>query len=98
MTRPTSFVLPTLHEGYGMAVAEALARGLPVVSTETGAIADSWAARPGFVVAPGDERALAQALASVLDDRIRQRLAAGARRCAARCRHGTMPPPGWTPC
>jgi glycosyltransferase involved in cell wall biosynthesis len=41
------FVLPTLHEGYGMAVAEALARGLPVISTATGAIPDLVGCDPG---------------------------------------------------
>ena len=80
------FVLPTLHEGYGMAVAEALARGLPIVSTNTGAIAELVGGTAGIVIAPGDERALAQALASVLDDSIRERLAAGARRV-----RGTLP-------
>ena len=34
------FVLPTWYEGYGMAVAEAIARGIPVISTPTGAIAE----------------------------------------------------------
>ena len=86
--RADLFVLPTLFEGYGMAVAEALARGLPVVSTATGAIdclvtggvgvrSDSPA---GIVVPPGDVRAFAQALACVLGDAdLRARLTHGAR-------------------
>ncbi len=79
------FVLPTLFEGYGMAVAEALARGLPVISTPTGAISELvlgvTPAAAGLLVPPGDVDALAVALASVLTDRsLRARLAAGARR------------------
>ena len=80
------FVLPTLYEGYGMAVAEALARGLPVVSTKTGAIAELVGGTAGIVVEPGDGPAFAQALSSVLDDVTRQRLAAGARQV-----RGTLP-------
>jgi glycosyltransferase involved in cell wall biosynthesis len=45
------FVLPTLYEGYGMAVAEAIARGIPVVGTATGAIPDLVEAS-GYTTAP----------------------------------------------
>lgn len=79
------FVTATLRETYGMAVAEALARGLPVVGTRTGAIAELVGADAGVVVAPGDADALTVALAGVLDDpALRARLAAGARRVRER--------------
>jgi glycosyltransferase involved in cell wall biosynthesis len=75
------FVLATLHETYGMAVAEALARGLPVVSSATGAIPDLVSDEAGLLVRPGDPGALTDALSQVLGDaRLRARLAAGARR------------------
>jgi len=80
------FVLATLHETYGMAVAEALARGLPVVSTSTGAIPDLVGGDgAGLLVAPGDERALTNALSQVLGSAdLRARLADGARRVRLR--------------
>lgn len=74
------FVLPTRRETYGMAVAEALARGLPVVSTATGAIPDLVGDDAGLLVPPDDEGALAAALARIIGDAdLRARLAAGAR-------------------
>jgi glycosyltransferase involved in cell wall biosynthesis len=82
------FVLPTLYEGYGMVVAEALARGLPVVSTHTGAIAELIGADAGIVVPPGDVAALAAALSQVLAEPdgadVRAKLAHGARRVRER--------------
>jgi glycosyltransferase involved in cell wall biosynthesis len=78
-------VMPTLYEGYGMVVAEALARGVPVVSTTTGAIPDLVGDDAGLLVPPGDETSLAAALQSVLDDpQVRARLQAGARRARER--------------
>jgi glycosyltransferase involved in cell wall biosynthesis len=84
------FVLPTRHEGYGMAVAEALARGIPVVSTPTGGIADLIGRDGGILIPPDDPDALTAAIWRVLDDEgFRQRLRAGARRVRARM-------PDWT--
>ena len=72
-------VLATSFEGYGMALAEAMAHGLPVVSTTAGAIPDLVPPSAGLLVPPDDVHALRQALAAVLDDAaLRARLAAGA--------------------
>jgi glycosyltransferase involved in cell wall biosynthesis len=62
------FVLPTRYEGYGMVVAEALARGIPVISTRTGAIPYLVGSDAGLLVSPGDGDAFQDALARVLRD------------------------------
>ena len=78
------FVLASRFEGYGMALAEAIAHGLPVVSTMTGAIPDTVPAGTGLLVPPDDAAALAQALRRLISDRAeRQRLAMKARAAAA---------------
>jgi glycosyltransferase involved in cell wall biosynthesis len=63
------FVLPTRHEGFGMAVAEALAHGLPVLSTRTGAIPDLVLPGAGVIVPPEDAKALREAISYLLTDR-----------------------------
>src|SRR5204862_4445279 len=74
------FVLASRFEGYGMALAEAMAHGLPVVSTRAGAIPDTVPADAGLLVAPDDTIALAQALRRLIGDPLeRRRLATNAR-------------------
>jgi len=78
------FVLASYLEGYGMAHAEALAHGLPIISTVAGAIPNTVPPDAAVLVPPGDRGALARALASVLDDpAARERLAQGARAARA---------------
>jgi len=81
--RADLFVLPTLAETHPLSVLEALARGLPIVSTTVGAIPDlvrSAGKSAGLLMPPNDAAALAGALARVLDDgALRARLAEGAR-------------------
>ncbi|MSR36524.1 MAG: glycosyltransferase [Gemmatimonadetes bacterium] len=62
------FVFPSHYEGYGMALAEALVYGLPVVSTSGGAIPHTVPADAGVFVTPGDDRGLAEALEPLLSD------------------------------
>jgi glycosyltransferase involved in cell wall biosynthesis len=88
--RADAFVLPTTLEGYGMALAEALARGLPVVSTRAGAVPDTVGDEAALLVPPGDRDALAEALTRLIGEpALRARLAA-----AARCRAAALPT--WT--
>lgn len=78
------FVLASRFEGYGMAVAEAIAHGLPVVSTMVGAIPQTVPAGTGLLVPPNDPAALAQALRRLIGDPAeRRRLATNARAAAA---------------
>jgi glycosyltransferase involved in cell wall biosynthesis len=81
-SRADVFVLPSHLEGYGMALAEAVAFGLPVVSTTAGAIPETVPANASILVAPGDSRALAKALSSILDDPARRAALAANSRAA----------------
>ena len=78
-------VLPSLHEGYGMVVAEAIAAGLPVLASRAGALAHTVPAGAGLLVPPGDATALQDALARLITEPgLRTQLAAGARAAAGR--------------
>lgn len=69
------FVMPSVvaasgdQEGLGLVAAEALASGCPVVAHDLPAIRDLVRdGETGLMVAPGDEAALAAAMAALLDD------------------------------
>jgi glycosyltransferase involved in cell wall biosynthesis len=79
------FVLPSLYEGFGMVVAEAAARGLPVVATDTGGIRDILEGADALVVPPGDVGALTEALRRVVGEpRTRTAMMVAARRVRER--------------
>jgi glycosyltransferase involved in cell wall biosynthesis len=79
------FVLVSRFEGYGMAYVEAIARGLPIIGTNAGAIPDTVPADVGMLVAPDDPDALALALRKIIENPDeRRRMGTSARAAASR--------------
>ncbi len=76
------YLLPSYNEGLPMSVLEAMAAGLPVITTPVGGIPEAVTdGVEGFLVQPGDVDALAGRLAQLLqDDALTQQMGAAARR------------------
>lgn len=75
------YVLPSYYEGLPMSVLEAMAAGLPVVSTRVGGIPEAVRdGEDGFLIGPGDLDALVDRLRTLLADAsLRRRMGASAR-------------------
>jgi glycosyltransferase involved in cell wall biosynthesis len=73
------FVLPTYYEGYGMAFAEAMSFGLPIIASGEGAVASTVPPTAGFHVGAGDPLALSKAIETLLQNKdLRSQLSTGA--------------------
>lgn len=81
-------VLPSLWEGYGIVLVEAMSAGLPIVATKVGSIPELVQdGLNGFLVPPKDPGSLARAISRLLYDPIlRDRLGRNGRAIAAQHR------------
>ena len=80
----TAFVFPSLYEGFGLPVLEAMSRGVPVACSDRGALAEV-ADSAALTFDPDDPRAIAAAIETLISDEDeRNRLARAGRENAAR--------------
>ena len=81
-------LMPSRFEGFGLAAAEAMAAGVPLIATAVGSLPEVVdAPRGGLLVPSGNPRALADAALALLGDpQERERLSSSARESAHRFR------------
>lgn len=74
-------VNPSLSESFGMALVEAMERGIPVIGTKVGGMPEIIVpGETGFLVEPGDVQALARTIIQLFaDDSLRKKLGDAAR-------------------
>jgi glycosyltransferase involved in cell wall biosynthesis len=65
--RASLAVIPSLYEGFGLPAGEAMACGVPVISTSGGALPEV-VGDAGLVIPSADSRALAEAIKALLDN------------------------------
>jgi glycosyltransferase involved in cell wall biosynthesis len=69
MRRASVFVLPSVSEGLGLVVVEAMASGTPVIGSNVGGIPEMVQdGVTGFLIPPGDETVLAEKIRWVLEN------------------------------
>lgn len=75
------FVLPSFAEGTSKSVIEAMAHGIPIITTTVGGLPDLLSPNAGILVPPGDSKALAEAMQRLASDsELRARMGRAARK------------------
>lgn len=82
--RTDLFVLPSRFEGYGMAFADAIASGVPVIAARSGAIPETVPAQASILVPPDDVPALASVLRRLVENKAEREALRAQARTAAR--------------
>jgi glycosyltransferase involved in cell wall biosynthesis len=67
MRKAKIFVLPSIEEGLGVVLLEALASGTPIVASKIGGIPDVVDGTVGLLIPPGEPEALEKAILSILN-------------------------------
>jgi glycosyltransferase involved in cell wall biosynthesis len=57
-----AFILPSLWEGFPIALVEAMSSGLPIIASDLGGIAEALGEQAGIRIPPGDSKSLARAI------------------------------------